>query len=161
MKHSQIAKLVSSAFLVAAGTCFLLGAAVTVGDVMLRAVANKGVSAAIELTSLSIGFGALLSMPVCYAKRSHVTAKLLSEISPKKFAFPLGLLGSLASALFAGLLLWVTAENAISKLGSAETTADLGLPMSYAISVVALTLLACFAAALAGLWLNTREEGDL
>jgi TRAP-type C4-dicarboxylate transport system permease small subunit len=60
--------------LAAAGLCFLFGTGVTVVDVALRAVAGSNVPGAIELTSLSIGLGALLSMPVCYAKRAHVTA---------------------------------------------------------------------------------------
>ena len=94
-------------FLVLAGSFFLVGMSVTVADVVLRAVANRNVPAAIELTSLSIGLGALLSIPVCYGKRTHVTARLLSEVSPNRFAKPLGLFGGLhpfAAIALAGVL---------------------------------------------------------
>ncbi len=160
MIHSKLKKRVSNVFLGGAGVCFLFGTAVTVGDVALRAIANKNIPGAIEMTSLSIGLGAVLSMPVCYAKRTHVTAKLLSELSPNRFTYPLGVLGAIASAIFAGLLLWVMGENAFEKLGSPETTADLGLPTPVLLSIVAVALAACGVAALAGLRLALRNERD-
>ncbi|MCA0042006.1 TRAP transporter small permease [Celeribacter litoreus] len=160
MSSKRLKKVVSTTFLAGAGACFLFGTGVTVGDVALRAVASKNIPGAIELTSLSIGLGALLSMPVCYAKRTHVTAKLLSEISPNRFTYPLGLVGAIASTLFAILLLWIVGENALEKIGSPETTADLGLPIPVLIAIIALALAACFAAALAGLryaFINERD----
>lgn len=160
MAGTTLKKLISNSFLAGAGLCFLFGTGVTVGDVALRAVAGKNIPGAIELTSLSIGLGALMSMPVCYAKRTHVTAKLLSEISPNRFTYPLGLVGSVGSLVFAALLLWIVAQNALEKIGSPETTADLGLPIPILISVVALALAACAAAALAGLRFALRNERD-
>lgn len=161
MTTSEVRNILSATFLAAAGACFIFGAGVTVGDVMLRAVAGKNVPAAIELTSLSIGLGALLSMPVCYAKRTHVTARLLSELSPGRFSRPLGLVGGAFSLIFAALLLWIVAGNAISKLGSPETTADLGLSMPLALFVIALALTAALLAALAGLFFALKNEGNL
>ena len=122
--------LISVALLSAAAGCFLLGTGVTVADVILRKLGGINVRGAIELTSYSIGFGALLSMPVCYALRSHVTAKLLSELMPTLFLRPLGRLGAVASLAFAGLMVWIVGANALSKLGSPETSADLGLSMA-------------------------------
>ena len=63
-----------------------------------------------------------MSMPVCYALRSHVTAKLLSELMPNLFLRPLGRLGAVASLFFAIVLVWIVGSNAISKFGSPETT---------------------------------------
>ncbi|SFJ07839.1 TRAP transporter small permease [Celeribacter neptunius] len=160
MIHSKSKKIVSGALLASAGLCFLFGTGVTVSDVILRAVAGKNVPGAIELTSLSIGLGALLSMPVCYAKRTHVTAKLLSELSPNRFTRPLGLVGAIGSLIFAALLLWIMGENVVSKWGSPETTADLGLPIPLAISVAAVTLGFALIAAIAGLWFAARNERD-
>jgi len=160
MIDGQYKKRISNTFLAGAASCFLFGAGVTVMDVILRAVAGMNVPAAIELTSLSIGLGALLSMPVCYAKRTHVTAKLLSELSPNRFTRPLGVVGSIASLIFAGLLFWILAENTLSKLGSPETTADLGVPVSMALMVVTLTLLAALVAALAAVWFSVKNEKD-
>ncbi|MDV4168536.1 TRAP transporter small permease [Rhodovulum sp. FJ3] len=149
-------------FLAAAGLCFLFGTGVTVVDVALRAVAGTNVPGAIELTSLSIGLGALLSMPVCYAKRAHVTAKLLSEVSPNRFAWPLGMVGTAASILFAAMLAWIMAHNALDKWGSPETTADLGVPIPYAVGLIAVVLLSCAAAALIGfraaLWVGRARR---
>nr|WP_321511261.1 TRAP transporter small permease [uncultured Celeribacter sp.] len=160
MTSTSFKKIISNSFLAGAGACFLFGTAITVGDVALRALAGKNIPGAIEMTSLSIGLGALLSMPVCYAKRTHVTAKLLSELSPNRFTFPLGLVGSIASAGFAALLAWIVAENALEKIGSPETTADLGLPVPVLTTIVALSLLSCLVAALAGLRFALRNERD-
>jgi hypothetical protein len=57
---------------------------------VLCGIAGRNVPGAIETTSFAIGLGALLSMPVCYALRNHVTAKLLSELMPNRFGRPLG-----------------------------------------------------------------------
>jgi len=149
--------LISIALLSAAAGCFLLGTGVTVADVVLRKVAGVNVPGAIELTSFSIGFGALLSMPVCYALRSHVTATLLSELKPGLFLKPLGRVGAVTSVIFAAVLVWIMGENAISKFGSPQTSADLGLPMPVLLSVTAITLGAAFFAACVGLWLEWRR----
>jgi len=153
-------KFISYGFLGAAGCCFLFGTAVTVTDVLLRAVAGKNVPGAIELTSLSIGLGALLSMPVCYATRTHVAAKLLSEISPRRFAYPLGLVGAVAAAVFAAMLLWIVGSNAVAKLESPETTADLGLSVPVALIVVTIALTAGLLAAGRGLVTAVSGKGD-
>ncbi|SNY92394.1 TRAP-type C4-dicarboxylate transport system, small permease component [Cohaesibacter sp. ES.047] len=152
---------VQDGLLFAAGSCFLLGTSVTVADVFLRSVTGTNLPAAIELTSLSIGLGALLSMPVCYANRSHVNAKLLSEMSPRRFRRPLGLLGAVVSVGFALLLLVIMGENTASKVGSPETTSDLGLSMPVALSVVTFALAISFVGALIGLrseWRSGRKE---
>lgn len=158
MHSLPLKKIVSNGFLALAGICFLFGTAVTVSDVCLRAVAGTNIPGAIELTSLSIGLGALLSMPVCYAKQGHVSARLLSELAPARFARPLGLLGSFVSLGFAGLLLWAVGGNALAKIGSPETTADLGLPIPIALIVVTFALLAAFLAAIVGAWFVVRNE---
>ena len=69
-----------------------------------------------------IGFGALLSMPVCYERRTHVCAKLLSEINPVLFVRVLGLFGTLASLAFAGSALACddSKMSDIAKQASAE-----------------------------------------
>lgn len=143
---------------IAAGS-FLLGAGVTVADVIARRLAMTNVPGAIEITSLLIGFGAMVSMPVCYVQRNHVTAKLLSEISPNRFARPLGRIGALASLIFAALMLWVVGKNAWDKIGSPETTRDLGLSMPGLLGFVTVTLAFALIAALVGLWREYRGPG--
>ena len=160
MMEKTFSSRASDVFLVLAGSFFLVGMSVTVADVVLRAVANRNVPAAIELTSLSIGLGALLSIPVCYGKRTHVTARLLSEVSPDRFAKPLGLFGGLASVLFALMLLWIAAHDALSRMGSPETTADLGLSRSMTAWVVAAALAAGPIAAVAALISLLRKRKD-
>lgn len=151
MSPTRLRSKVSSALLCAAGACFLFGTGVTVTDVALRAITGANVPAAIELTSLSIGLGALLSMPVCYAKRSHVTAKLLSEMAPQRFRRPLGGLGALVSVSFAAVLLALMTENTLSRLGLPETTSDLGLPMPVALVTVSVSLAVALGGAVVGL----------
>lgn len=153
----KTSSLLSAMLLGGAAACFLLGAGVTVVDVALRAVAGLNVPGAIEITSFTIGLGALLSMPVCYATRTHVTAKLVSELSPGHFSRPLGLLGAAVSILFAAALLWIVAENTLSKLGSPETSPDLGLPVPVLLLIVTATLVVALASAFVGLWLELRK----
>lgn len=155
----KINPLISKTLLGTATGFFLLGTGVTVVDVVARKLVGFNVPGAIELTCYSIGFGALLSMPVCYATRTHVTAKLLSELMPTLFLRPLGRVSTVASLIFAGLLVWILGTNALSKLGSPETSADLGLPMPVLLSVVAGTLVMAFVAACAGLWFEWRRAG--
>jgi len=150
MRH-RVAPFVDKALLTMAAGCFLFGTGVTVVDVALRAAAGLNVPAAIEMTSLSIGLGALLSIPVCFVRRSHVSARLLSELMPERFARPLGMLGALVSVVFAALLLAILARNTLSKLGSPETTADLGLSIPLALGVVTAGFAGALIAALVGL----------
>jgi TRAP-type C4-dicarboxylate transport system permease small subunit len=153
-------KLFATGFLLAAGACFIFGTAVTVSDVILRATSGANVPAAIELTSLSIGLGALLSMPIGYAYRAHVTAKLLSELSPMRFSRPLGIVSTVASVLFATLLAWIMGRHALEKFGGPQTTPDLGLPMDIALAVVAVTLLLALAAAVYAMVSTLRGRGE-
>ena len=149
----------SHVLLWSAVTFYLLGAGVTVLDVLLRALLGKNVPASIEITSLSIAMGALLSIPECYGRRSHVRAELFSEISPERFARPLGLLASLLSLVFAGLMTWIMVRFAMTRIGSIETTIDLHLPLSILMSVVACCFGLALVAAVVGLWreLNGRR----
>ena len=151
--------MVSTVLLAAAAGCFLIGAGVTVADVTMRTLFGHNVPAAIELTSYSIGLGALLSIPVSYATRTHVSAKLMSELMPGRLSRPLGLLGAAASVIFAALLLWIVATNTLSKLGSPETTPDLRLPMPLLLVIVTIALAAAAVAAVVGLWLEFRGKG--
>lgn len=131
---------------------YLLGAGVTVLDVTLRTVIGGSVPASIEITCLSIAMGALLSIPECYVSRSHVSAKLFSEMSPERFARPLGLLGAVLSLALAGLLTWIMTSFAMNRWNSIETTIDLRLPLSFLMSVVAFCFWLALAAAVIGLW---------
>ncbi len=139
---------------------YLLGAGVTVIDVMLRSLLGGNLPAAIEITCLSIAMGALLSIPECYSRRSHVSAKLFSEMSPERFARPLGLLGALLSLVFAVMLCWIMTRFAMNRWGTIETTIDLRLPMSTLMTVVALCFWLALAAAVLGLWRELTERRD-
>lgn len=151
--------IISTALLAAAAGCFLFGAGVTVVDVGLRTLFGHNVPAAIELTCYSIGLGALLSFPVCYATRTHVTAKLLSELNPGWLARGLGIIGATASAVFAVILFWIVSSNTISRLGSPETTPDLRLPVPPLLVLLSLVLAISAAAAIAGMWFEVRRKG--
>lgn len=134
--------------LILAATCFLIGASATVVDVLVRAVANRNLPGVIEITTLSIGLGALLSMPVCYMNDTHVTARLLSELRPGLFLRPLRAFGAVFALIFAGIMAAIMGHFAIGKLGGPETTSDLQIRMDVLLVVVFLTFLAAFLAAL-------------
>ena len=136
MNATGIGARVGNWVLLVATFCFLAGTGVTVVDVALRALLGRNLPGAIETTALTVGLGALLSIPACYLYRGHVTAKLLSEIAPGLFAKPLGLFGAFCSALFAIVMFAILAVNLREKIGSPETTSDLQLTMWMLLSVV-------------------------
>ena len=136
------------ASLVLAAICFLIGASATVIDVLMRAVANRNLPGVIEITTLSIGLGALLSMPVCYLNDTHVTARLLSELRPGIFRRPLWAFGAVFSLVFAAVMAAIMGHFALSKLDGPETTSDLQIRMDVLLIVVFLTFLAALVAAL-------------
>ena len=137
---------------------YLLGAGVTVLDVALRSLLGGNVPGSVEITCLSIAMGALLSIPECYESRRHVSAKLFSEMSPEKFARPLGLLGALLSLILAAVLTWIMTRFAMNRWNSIETTIDLRLPMSLLMSVVALCFWLALVSAVIGLWRELTQR---
>lgn len=143
--------MLSRLLLLFAAVSFLAGAATTVLDVVLRGVAAGNLPGAIELTTLSIGLGALLSIPVCYRKNTHVAAHLLSEFNPITFRRPLRLLGTVFSLIFAGTLATIMALYAVEKWGGLETTSDMQLPLDILLTIAALAFVAALVAAVARL----------
>ncbi len=149
MKLNALPSALAQVSLLAAAVCFLAGAGATVLDVLLRAVWNESLPGVIEMTSLSIALGALLSIPVCYLRGTHVTARLLSETNPQLFQRPLSVLGSILSVVFAGVLAGMVTLNAFEKWGGPETTRDLQLPMSVLLAVTAFGFVVALLAAVA------------
>lgn len=145
-------------FLGIAAICFLLGAAATIFDVILRWTTGGNVDGVIEITTLLIGFGALMSMPVCYEVQSHVAAKLLSEANPRLFARPLACLSALASLIFTAAIFALMAKNTWSKLGTPETTRDLQIPMDWALGVITLSFALSLFCAVLGVARAWRQE---
>lgn len=141
----------SRGLLIFAASCFLAGTGVTVLDVLCRAIASWNLPAAIELTTLFIGLGALASMPVCYGRRAHVTARLLSEFLPGRVGRLMNIFGALLSLVFAAAMAALMTKYAFEKFGGVEVTPDTGLSVSLLISITAITLLAALAASFNGL----------
>lgn len=137
----------SQASLLLAAACFLLGTGATVIDVLLRAFLDRNLPGVIEFTTLVIGLGALLSIPVCYLRDTHVTARLLSEMKPALFRRPLSILGAAFSLVFSLVLALTMALGAAEKWGGPETTSDLQLRVDWLIAIVGLTFVAALAAA--------------
>lgn len=138
-------------FLIGAAVCFITAAGATVTDVVLRAVAGSTVPNVIEFMTLMVGLGALFSIPICYWRDTHVTARLLSEFRPEKFAQPLGLMGSLFSAVFAILLAWLMGRYAMQRWGRAQTTSGMEIPVDLLYVVVTIAFSAAAIAAVARL----------
>ncbi len=126
----------SMLLLVAAGF-FVAGAAITIADVLARALFSSNVDAAIELTTLFVGLGALLSMPMCFARLEHVTAKMISEFLSGRRGAILNIFGALLSVVFVAALFLFTAQSAWEKFGSPQTTPDIGLRVSWLWIIVA------------------------
>ncbi len=146
--------VMSTLLLVAAGF-FVAGAAVTIADVLARALFSSNVDSAIELTTLFVGLGALLSMPTCFAGLEHVTAKMISEFLSGRSGAVLTVFGALLSIAFVVLLFVFSVQSAWEKAGSLQATPDIGLRVSTLWIVVAaalgLAVLAAFRGLLAAL----------
>jgi len=151
---------ISRILLLGSSFCFLAGAGITIADIGARALFNSHVDAAIELTTLFIALGALLSMPVTYAYRKHITAKLLSEFLPAGAGRVFVIIGGLLSVLFAGILLLAVSINLQDKFGSPETTPDTGLPVYLLLTVVDVALAMALVAALRALWRTPADDRD-
>lgn len=148
MSKYVVTSVISQVLLLSASGCFLVGAGITLSDIGARALFNSHINGAIELTTLTIALGALLSMPVAYARRGHITAKLLSEFSPLWVNKSLGILGASLSVLFATLLLVACGLQLIEQFGSPEITPDTGIPIYILLSIVVFTLLLALMASL-------------
>ena len=142
----------SNLLLAISALCFLFGASATVLDVVLRAVANSHLPNVIEITTLSIGLGALVSIPVCFLKDTHITARLLSELKPNLFLVPLARFGVLFSILFVGIMVYITGSYAVEKWGSPERTPDLRLKMDVLVAIVFLTFMVSLVAVIVRFW---------
>lgn len=145
--------------MVAATACYLGGVGVTIVDVFARLLLSRSLPGGIELTTLLIALGALISIPGCYAHHGHVTAKLLSELSPGRFARKLELAGAFASLVFAVALCGLLAISLWHKLGSAEITTDLGLLVWPIFAILVLALALAVIGALYGL-MHKIEVGE-
>ncbi len=127
--------------------CFLLGALMTVLDVFLRAIWNANLPGVIEATALSIGLGALLSMPACYLKDANVTARLFSELKPKLFKRPFLIVGSSFSLVFAISLFYIMTTYVIESWGTPESTPDLGFPKDLLLLLISVSFFIAILAA--------------
>lgn len=142
-----------------AGILYLAGAAVTVADVQMRWWFNAPIRGAIEMTAYLIGAGALFSIPDGFARRSHITAQLLSDLVGHRGQRALGYLGMLASVVFVVLLCVLTVRNALGRVSSVETTPELGLPLATLWMIAAAGVCLWVAGALVGLLRYARKTG--
>ncbi|MGB1091190.1 MAG: TRAP transporter small permease subunit, partial [Oceanobacter sp.] len=102
MSKKPITAHIGAGMLLFSAICFLIGSFITLSDIGLRSLANSNLDAAIELTTLTIALGALVSIPMTYAREGHITARLISEFSPPVVGRFMRIQGALMSLLFMG-----------------------------------------------------------
>lgn len=141
----------SRLLLIAAAFCYLAGAFATIVDVVLRATVNSHLPNVIEVTTLTVGAGALISIPVCFLNGTHVTARFLSELKPDLLLKPLGYINVLFACVFTVVMALVTGLHAFEKWGGPERTADLQLSLDNFLMIVFLIFCGSVIAALARL----------
>ena len=151
MSSKTLSHRFAQVMLISASSCFLIGAGITLLDIFVRALFHSHVDASIELTTLFIGLGALLSMPVTFSRKGHITAKLLSEFLPAKIGYWLAVFGAGVSLLFSLILLIAEYLTAYEKFGSPETTPDTGTPVSILLIIITITLFMAFCGAVIAL----------
>jgi len=152
MRILQCFDRATSRLLMLAATCFVGGAGVTIADILYRSVSGSNVASAIEITTLLVGLGALLSMPPCYASLEHITAKMITEVVAKESAKRLGIFGALLSIAFAGMIFFFALLGALERFNSVQVTPDLKLEIWWLWIILAASLGLSFIASIRGLF---------
>ena len=117
----------------------LIVAGVTVVDVLLRWIANAGISALNEVVAMVFSVAVAACIPSGLAGRVNLTIDMLAHRIDKRLAGWLGAAGSVLLGVFYGLLAWRIELYAASLGNQGRTTVILGWPQApflHAVSVL-------------------------
>lgn len=131
-----------AAILAFAGGVVLAGIAVlTVASIVGRAMIPFGLSAIkgdFELVQIGCAIAVFSFLPWCQLNRGHVTVDIFMSYAPGVMQRFMMLVGDLAIALIAAVIVWRMALGLEEKISYGETTFILGMPVwyGYALAII-------------------------
>lgn len=136
--------------LLAAAASIGMAATVTIVDVVGRFLFNSTLQGAIEISTLFIALGVLLSMPVVFTNNENISAELIRSFLSKPLVLAMNLLSGVTSLGFIALLMWIEGRELSRSWGGFRTMPDTGFPFDKALLVVTAALILTTVGALFG-----------
>lgn len=127
----------TTVLLVAGATSIGLAAAVTILDVVGRFAFHSTLQGAIEISTLFIALGVVLSMPLVFSTNENITAELIRGLLSKPLVVAMNFLSGLTSLGFIALLTWVEGGELSRNWNGSRAMPDSGFPYDKALLVVA------------------------
>jgi TRAP-type C4-dicarboxylate transport system permease small subunit len=97
----------TTVLLLAAAASIGLAATVTIVDVVGRFAFNSTLQGAIEISTLFIALGVVLSMPLVFSLNENITAELIRGLLSKPLVMAMNVLSGVTSLGFIALLTWI------------------------------------------------------
>lgn len=133
-------KLIRNALILLSSTTILLIAAITLTDILIRALSGQAAIAAYELTSTLMPFVVFLALPIITLEKSHISINLIDSVVPKDYAWILDAISSILGMI----VLWIIAGAAwklgVRALDWNTTTTILQIPLGYVILFISVSL---------------------
>lgn len=136
--------------LLAAAASIGMAATVTIVDVVGRFLFNSTLQGAIEISTLFIALGVVLSMPVVFTNNENISAELIRSFLSKPLVLAMNLLSGVTSLGFIALLMWIEGRELSRNWGGFRTMPDTGFPFDKALLVVTAALILTTVGALFG-----------
>jgi TRAP-type C4-dicarboxylate transport system permease small subunit len=140
----------TTVLLLAAAASIGLAATVTIVDVVGRFAFNSTLQGAIEISTLFIALGVVLSMPLVFSINENITAELIRGLLSKPLVMAMNLLSGVTSLGFIALLTWVEGRELSRSWGGFRAMPDTGFPYDKALLVVTAALVLTTVGALFG-----------
>jgi len=106
-----------------------LAIALTIADILARAMLNASITGMIDITQLCVMAMAFWSIPYAFIRDGHVRITFATEGLPLRVRASLDALAALAGAAVVGLIGWLGYEQALSALRYGDSSQTIGIPM--------------------------------
>jgi TRAP-type C4-dicarboxylate transport system permease small subunit len=127
----------TTVLLLCAAIAIGMAACVTIIDVVGRFAFRFTLQGAIELATLFIGLGVVLSMPMCFTNNENITAELIRGFLSRPLIVFINVLSGIASLVFIAILAWIESRDLAQNWGGFRTLPDTGFPYDKGLLVVA------------------------
>lgn len=126
----------TTVLLLCAAAAIGMAACVTIIDVVGRFFFRYTLQGAIELSTLFIGVGVVLSMPICFTNNENITAELIRGILSRPLVVALNILSGISSLAFIAILTWIETRDLMENWGGFRAMPDTGFPYDTALLIV-------------------------
>lgn len=148
---------ITTALLLCAAVAIGMAAGVTLVDVTGRFLFNRTLQGAIELSTLFVGLGVALSMPVVFTANENITAELIRGMLSRRWVMALNMLSGTASIGFIAFLTWIESRELTRNWGGFRVMPDTGFPYDKALLIVTAAFVLSTIGALFGLYARMKK----